>query len=392
MMRIYFWRIMGVISGLSLALELGGQSLDSTFMEVDRLIEQSQFQAAQEQLSKLEVAGVDFHQRQAQVAIALGNSPRAIESYSALLSLDSTDVEALNALARLENQRSNYRAAFGYYQELQGLDSLNPYYLKKLGGLSLKRGSIASAFRYFEAAYQVNQQDLEVLSNLAKLYLEFKAYPQSDSLLQRGLALDRANVSLWMLDCQSAYRQKDYTRMNKALEALIDLQGDSSAFFLRNKGIASYHLGYHEASIQCLDRLVKQEGLSEIVAFYLGMAHRELGHSQESADYFNISIDEGISDQIGTYYLNLALSLEELDDLPGAIQAYQKSYRAKAQPVILYYLAVCYDAYYRDKTTAISYFEKFLEEVEPAASSYQVYARERISELKKQDHFRSARP
>lgn len=364
-------------------------SAQQSFAKVDSLIGLAQYQMALEKLQLNALEGEGGYLRQAQIATALGNSPLALASYKHILDLDSNHVKALNASARLESQRANYRQASIHYYRLHEMDTANPYYLKQLGALSLKRGSIALAFAYFNSAFSLSPNDLELITNLSKLYLEMKFYDQCDSLLRKGMTLDSGSASLIMLDIQSSYRQKDYARMDNALNRLLRVQKDSSGFFLRNKGIAAYHQNDYQSSIDCLELLVKQEGPSELVLFYLGLAHRDLDQLEPASQYLNQSIEESISTQIGTYYLNLALVEEERGQLGKAIAAYQEAYQAKAKPVILYYLAVAYDQYYQDKSPAISYYQRYLKDAPDSDFSYIDYAQKRISELKKRQHFQA---
>ena len=59
--------------------------------------------------------------------------------------------------------------------------------------------------------------------------------------------------------------------------------------------------------------------------------------------------------------------------------------------MINYYLALCYDAYYLDKKPALEYYERYLADNEEPYSEYLKYAKERISQLKKQEHFRTSK-
>ncbi len=349
---------------------------------IDSLIGIAQFEEAKKLLHQLPTKQLFYHERMAQVALAMGESPLAIKSYQALRSLDSSNLKYLNSLARLEAQRSNYLKASQYYRELMLQDSTNAYYWKQLGALSLKRAHLPLALAYFSTAYALNSADIEVIAQLSKLYLEMRLFTNADSLIADGLNRDSANAALWMLNCQSAYRQKEYKRMSASADALLNLQIDSSAFYLRHKGIAAYHLGAYNKTITCLERLLQAEGKSELTAFYLGMAYRATNELELAKEYLQTSVDEAISDQIGTYYLNLALVCEEQKDYAQAIPAYQKAYQAKALNVINYYLACCYDAYYKDKGVAIEYFERYLAQSEAKETEYVDYAQKRVSALK----------
>lgn len=386
------WKWIGVVLLIGLGVLKSNAQQDTSYQTIDSLIESSNFEKASLFLNQQEQRDEAYYSREAKVNLALGRSLDALKAYEALLAFDTVNLQYLNALARLEAQRANYRRASQYYHTLYELDSTNAYYLKQLGALSLKRAQLALALAYFSSAYALNDQDLEVISNLAKLYLEIQAYAMSDSLIGRGLGIDGNNASLWMLDCQSAYRQKDYARMHDASGEVLRVQVDSSHFFLRYNGIAAFHIGDFSEAVQCLEKLIRSEGPSELALFYLGMAYSELEQMDLAASTLEKCIDESISKQLGTYHLNLALVYDAQKNYAKAISHYQEAYRDKPLNVINYYLALCYDAYYLDKKPALEYYERYLADSEEPYSEYRKYAEGRISQLKKQEHFKASKP
>lgn len=180
-------------------------------------------------------------------------------------------------------------------------------------------------------------------------------------------------------------------------QKLLRLNSFSSKFpfeplFLRYHGIAAYHIGNFSEAFQYLEKLIQSEGPSELPLFYLGMAHRELGQMDLAASSLEKCIDESISKQLSTYHLNLALVYDAQKNYPKAKSHYQAAYRDKPLNVINYYLALCYDAYYLDKKPALEYFERYLADPKDSYSEYAEYAEKRISDLKKQEHFKASKP
>jgi len=95
-----------------------------------------------------------------------------------------------------------------------------------------------------------------------------------------------------------------------------------------------------------------------------------------------------MSEALGVYELHLAFSLDDQEKYTEAIPFYQQAYAKNPSVVILYYLARDYDEAYRDKTLAIRYYQRFLNESNNSYYEYSQYAKERISELKRIQHFR----
>lgn len=70
-----------------------------------------------------------------------------------------------------------------------------------------------------------------------------------------------------------------------------------------------------------------------------------------------------------------------------AIKAYQTAYKSSKENILLYHLARNYDLYYKDKKTAVEYYEKYLLTQDSDNVSFMNYSEHRISELKEYIHF-----
>jgi tetratricopeptide (TPR) repeat protein len=74
----------------------------------------------------------------------------------------------------------------------------------------------------------------------------------------------------------------------------------------------------------------------------------------------NKAIDEGITENIGTYYTQLARAYEDKKDYKNAIHYYHAAYEKSKSKILLYHLARNYDVYYKDKSTAMAYYRQYL--------------------------------
>ena len=70
-----------------------------------------------------------------------------------------------------------------------------------------------------------------------------------------------------------------------------------------------------------------------------------------------------------------------------SIQYYKAAYTQKKDKILLYHLARNYDQYYKDKTTALKYYNLYLSENDTINSSFLDYTKARINEIKVEKHF-----
>lgn len=320
---------------------------------------------------------------------ALGYSNEARFIYQAWTDLDSTSAEAWVQWAQLESQVQEYEEAFRIYSKLLSLDSSNAYFYKLMGQLQLKRENPIGALDAFLDAASLNPQDAWIQSQLINLYLEFQFYPQADSLLELNLQIDPESKLLRQLALRSAFIQKQYPEVLNQSAMLFQLGADSTYSLMRMQGIAAYHNGNYALANSSLQKALQLTQDRETLYFYLALSKFALNANAAGEAYLRAAIKAGISKAIPVYELNLALYLDEEKRYTEAIPLYKSVYEANQSPLMLYYLARAYDEQYKNKTTALSYYEQFLEEGQDEPFQYLSYSRERISEIKKVQHFQA---
>jgi tetratricopeptide (TPR) repeat protein len=125
-------------------------------------------------------------------------------------------------------------------------------------------------------------------------------------------------------------------------------------------GISYFQLNEFSKTVECMNYLLMSGMKNEWIYYYLGVSYRELNKIPESIDAMTKAIGEGISDSIGIYYSQLAKSYEESKDYKKAIYYYQAAYESSKSNILLYHLARNYDVYFKDKSTAIAYYKRYL--------------------------------
>lgn len=372
------------------AFHLSGQSADS-YETVAKLIADYQYQEADDQLQKMAdslKADLRYAKYDAQIARAKGDVERARSAYRLWLENDSSSIAAKTAWAQLESSQQNYKEAGDLYLKLIEQDPNNPHFHKLLAYLELKRESPIGALGAFYRSLELEDANQEVAAQVIRLSMEIKNFPAADSLLTIYLNRHPYSRIFLQLDLASAFSQKRYERLIQRGTVLLDSLQDSSLLTLKRLGIAHYHQQSWESAEALLLKALQKSEEQEQLFYYLGMLKSQQGLEQEARAYLKKAIEAGTSESLPVYHLNLALSWDAEAHYAEAIPYYQLAWEETQSPLILYYLARAYDEYYREKKTAESHYERFLDEVGDQYYEYQDFSRKRLAELKRIRHFR----
>lgn len=276
----------------------------------------------------------------------LGRFPEAIEQYSKVRSIDSTNEEATQQLGKIYSAQGRDGKAVLMYGQLVSSDSLNSFYWRQYARKQMDMGAIENAMSSYEKCLDLNSADQIATSELSSLYLDLQIYQLADSLIQQGMQNDSQNLDLIRLGCRSAYMQKDYELLLDLLASVPELSGDTGIYEMKMMGIAHFHLGHYGTSVSYLEPIVEEVQDKEAILFYLGMCYREIGHYPMSESYYDKAIAAGITDNLDSYLEHLAFVQFKQLYYEDAIVNYKKAYSMNSKPVILYHLARCYDEMY----------------------------------------------
>jgi tetratricopeptide (TPR) repeat protein len=129
-----------------------------------------------------------------------------------------------------------------------------------------------------------------------------------------------------------------------------------------------------------MEYLLGKQIKADWIYYFLGTAYQQVGDPLKAIEYLNLAVEEGISDNIGTYYTQLASAYEEARDFKNAIRNYKAAYETTKTDILLYHLARNYDVYYKDKTQAQIYYRKYLDSGDTIRLA-QEYSRQRLNTL-----------
>jgi tetratricopeptide (TPR) repeat protein len=309
----------------------------------------------------------------------LGNFKNAILCYNQALRLDSINRTALIQLGQLYARHNRFSEAKMCYERLIHIDSTSSYYFKQYASLATSINDIPLAIDLYHQTLLLNPNDLETYSLLGNILLDKEEYGKLDSLLAKGLAQDSLQSPLLLLKAKSEMGQQQYRQAVATVGKLI-AQKDTLPSYARLLGISYFQLDQYKKVIQCMNYLLNADQKNDWIYYYLGVSYRELNDLPQSIEYMNKAIDEGITENIGTYYSQLARAYEDKKDFKNAIHYYHAAYEKSKSKILLYHLARNYDVYYKDKSTAIAYYRQYLASNDTIRIAKE-YSRHRLSTL-----------
>lgn len=382
-------RIIVALSIVLLSISLSAQSTwDSLYHAAEKKMQAYQFEAAADDWANLNALVPDSILVLSQWGYALqqtGKHREAMALFEQVLLQDSLHLYAWNRLAHSQQALGQSNQVIQTYQQLLQLDSTNAYYHAQLAKRLEKTNDIGLAFYHYARALHYQNDNPDLYVSLGSLLLQLEQANEADSLAHEGLRLDSNHILLLKLRSQSLYQLKDYAGVITVQDRLFPL-GDTSAAMAKIRGVSAFYEKDYPGSIDWLEWILQQQQTSEVVLYYLGLAYRELDQYDLATQYLEMAVQEGMSENLSHYYTQLGVAYEENNNHPAAIRAFQKAYELSKRKLILYHLARNYDQYYGDKSTALRYYERYLEENDTANEDYMNYSQHRVGELKELRH------
>jgi tetratricopeptide (TPR) repeat protein len=375
---------------IAICLSMSAQEVNSVCVKGDLFFAKHKFDYALEQYDSCysnDQTNVEYLRKKAACTYKLGRLSETKLVYLQLFEYDSCDIRVLYMLSQISAKQGEIIEAIDYNRKLISIDSSNAYYYKREAELSLKIGDVKSGIVGLEKSHSLNPYDIEVLLSLAKVYEELKFYRESDVYVEKAYLLDSNNIKVLMQRAQIAYKNKEYELVIERGLKYLNQTTDTSYYQMKLLGIAYFHMEDFSDAIDILEKVIAENYETEVVYYYLGIAYKNVGAFIESQRCFENAIEKGVSKNISNYYTNLAILFEEQGMYQKSIRNYQISYKYSNNKTILYHLARNYDAYYKDKSTSLDYFERYLAMNDTNNMGFMRYSEYKISELKKAIHF-----
>lgn len=309
-----------------------------------------------------------------------GRTADALHRLETMWAADTSNVQVALALGETYFGRGQYVQAYSYFSRSTSLDSTNGYYHKLAGRSAAKIGSLKPLSLYhFEKALEIDSNDRNAAYQLAIGYMEFNEIELARSLTKSFVTKDSSDLGMLVLDSRLAYLNERPLDVIQNFDYLVD-RGDTIPSLIRLYGSALYQEGRYGDSKRWLQKAI-QVAPSEQVYYYLGMAYFKQSEFDSASVYLAQAIKESESPNLGEFYTNLALSLDNSGQFLESLDYYNEAYRRTENPNLLFRMAIVNEEL-RHVKTAIKQYKKFLELTPERVTNQRMYAEDRLKDLR----------
>ncbi len=318
----------------------------------------------------------------------------AIEKYQLVMRLEPSSKLLKMKLASLFYKQQNYATTISILENFLKQDSTNlqAYYL--LGRSYLRQERYDSTLVVAPKAIALDSTHVPNLLNFGIACFEKNKLDSSAKVLEKASELSPKS------DEAKYYLAKTYVktrRLPEAIELMEICKNLNGRYRLKAKRLLVQY--YHVATnlkecIRSAKEYLKEKPGEGFVHHFYGRALSDSGLFNQADEEFKKAILFSNEDFIKMTYFYCGLNYYSRKNYSRAIKWYKKVISVDANFSSAYYnLAVAYDMYYEDKSTAIRYYKKYLElaENEKDQELLIAYARGRLSELKEREFFRGSK-
>jgi type IV pilus assembly protein PilF len=288
-----------------------------------------------------------------------------------LCSIDSMKWAYAYYLSNVYMQSNRFEEAINTFRRFVMKDSTNCAYLDKLAFAYLKNGDFAYATDLYNKSLSINQKNLTAIKNLSYLYAATMNSDTAIQLLSKGIEIDSSDMNLYIMRAQ-LYYSKSYTKRALDDYLVILASGDSSKIYLKRTGIGySYNFQPQKAIVYLL-KAYKADSSDYETCSYLAQCYYKTKDIKKSIYYYDktIRLLTPVEKQLGLTYSLLGDSYYSNERYQDAISNYLKGQNKWSDPENYMKIANIYDGKLHKGEKAISYYQKFLDNLKDARRTY----------------------
>jgi len=329
---------------------------------------------------------------------ALGALNNAINTYYAIIQLDSTDYYGYIQLGKLYQRKNDFLRAIPIYQYLCSLDSANFYYYKQLGICFEKIDDPTSAAWYLDRALKLNPRDIGLYPTLANIYIREGVFQGAIDLLAKGLEQDSTDAAIIKV---KSYAHVLAHQNMEAIDGFLKVleTGDSSLFVCKYTGLAYFGNDEFEKAVHYLEKAYFADTTSAENCYYYALALSEDYQKRESTKYLlkSIELQQPNYQFLGTIYKKIGDNYNHVADWENTLKYFLLAFENDpGDRELIFRIASLYDYRMEDLKKALQYYTMFLEGAgeitqtgeESNVVSLAAVAAKRIEAIREELHFR----
>ena len=247
----------------------------------------------------------------------LGKVDKSEDLLLKAIKLEPDDIEAREMLANQYIYRNQQNKAIEQFSILVDLTPKgDAKYIIALGKLTLAENKINEAIAYFIKAYETDPNRIDILEEAANLSLRSRQLDQARDLYKRLINIDKNNAYYLSTYIDLIVMRGDYDNGVIALEALVDLEGETTER-LSQLGILYYKLGNSLKAKPLFEKLVEMGDTDATVLHFLSSIYLEQNKLDSAIVIAYRLMDHFPSDPRG--YLDAAMVELNRENPSGAI-------------------------------------------------------------------------
>lgn len=316
---------------------------------------------------------------------AVGNTSEAKRYYERSLSETANNPIAEFEYAQLLFRMSQYQKADSILKNLQSRFPNNPNFVYERG-LIREDQNDSTALNFFLQTHKMDSENSNASYKIARNYIENRKFAKSIPFIEEGLALDKNSLRFLTLRALKEYYANEFHDAIATYNLLIS-RGESYVSLHENLADAYFKTFQTEKALGQY-AILFQKYNDQNPKWHLDVAviYRTNRDFDMAERHFNIAIAL-LETPLSNVYFELSKMYGRKKDYINEMEALQKALvNNPDNEMALYYLAVTADNYFKDKTTVLGYYEKYIKQFGETGRMRNL-AKQRLSDLRREIHF-----
>nr|WP_320117481.1 tetratricopeptide repeat protein [uncultured Marinifilum sp.] len=318
---------------------------------------------------------------------SMGNYPAARNTLQKILKIDSTNYQGSLLLAKTYTILGSYNKSLNIYERLIVKDSLNTYLHKQIGSVKNKMQNYLGSLASYLKAYELNETDLTVILHIMQKFYEMAAYEQALAFANNGLNTFPNNHLILKKKAQCLIGLEWY---ENALNIFEDLNERNKLKLSDYKqfGICYMQTRQYKKAINWLEKYNKTLEKDPMINFYLGVCYSRLNDSEKGIKFLEDALFYVTPSIKASMHLHLAKAYNKNRQFEKSVKEYLKNIELDdSNPETLYEIASTYEEFGNNKSKALKYYSKYIQQTSDIGGERYEYAKSRILYIKEKIHF-----
>lgn len=340
-------------------------------------------------IDSLRTAGVASDELSWQYARSLfqaAHYDQARDSLAAWESDPEKSTQVKNMLVTIAIQQRNEIEAIRHLIQLRDRYPENPVYPHRLARVFTARNELPAAEAQLALAHSLDSLNQLVILEWADVLAKMDVPHRALWVLNRGLRNSPYNIGFRRQKAVLDYRMRRHEAVIRNVEHLL-LLGDTVPQVVKTMAFSYFQTGHPDVAEQWIDYLLDRDLWGEDLLYYKALILSGRGEKSEAAAYFREAVNGCLSPNFNPFALQAGMNLFELGMHPETIRWLRMLEMFSNNLLITFYLAESYFQYYQDKSTALEYYQSFLDKsVAEAEAEYREVAAYRIRRIREDMH------